>query len=113
MTDDDLETERLNVARTRPAMRFGIPWLLIVPVSITCLEINFLFGIKPALYVDPAIIVVTLGIVRKDHNAFRLWAVWLQTKALCCDRWFYGGAAVAPFPIKPSKHPRGVPSDAW
>jgi type IV secretory pathway VirB3-like protein len=112
--DEPLEDVPLRVARTRPAMRFGIPFVYIVPVGVICLEINAIFGLWPAIYVDPSLIIALIVIVRNDHNAFRLWGIWLQTKAIILDGWYYGGACVSPFPVRTkADRPRGVPSDAW
>ena len=112
--EEELEEEVLHVGATRPAMIWGIPFFIIVPVFIACLEIEMIMGLKMAAILDPPIILIAVVTVKHDYNAPRLWWVWLTTRALILDDVHWGGTAAAALPVKPSKHhARGVPSNAW
>jgi type IV secretion system protein VirB3 len=112
--EEGLEEEVLHVGATRPAMIWGIPFFIIVPVFVLCLEIEMILGMKMACILDPAIVLIAVVMVKHDYNGPRLWWVWLTTRALILDDAYWGGTAVAALPVKPSKaQPRGVPSNAW
>lgn len=112
--EDALEEDVLHVGATRPAMIWGIPFFIIVPVFVLCLEIEMIMGLRMALIFDPPIVVCAVAMVKYDYNGLRLWWVWLTTRALILDDWHWGGTAAAALPVKPSKHsPRGIPSNAW
>jgi type IV secretion system protein VirB3 len=112
--EEDLENEVLHVGATRPAMIWGIPFFVIVPVFILSLEIEMIMGLKMALILCPPVILTAIAMVKHDYNGPRLWWVWLTTRALILDDAHWGGTAVAALPIKPSKtQPRGVPSNEW
>jgi type IV secretory pathway VirB3-like protein len=112
--EDPLEEEVLHVGATRPAMIWGIPFFIIVPVFVLCLEIEMILGVKMAIILDPPIVLVAVVMVKHDYNGPRLWWIWLTTRALILDDIHWGGTAAAAMPVKASKrHARGVPSDAW
>jgi type IV secretion system protein VirB3 len=114
LEEDDLEQDVLHVGATRPAMVWGIPFFLIVPVFVLCLEIEMIMGMKMAAIFDPPIVLIAVVIVKYDYNGPRLWWVWLTTRALILDDMHWGGTVASHFPARPSKrHARGVPSNAW
>jgi type IV secretory pathway VirB3-like protein len=114
IAEEDLEEEVLQVGATRPAMIWGIPFFIIVPVFVLCLEIEMIMGLKVACILDPPIILIAVAMVKHDYNGPRLWWVWLTTRALMLDDWHWGGTAASALPVKqPANQPRGVPSDAW
>ena len=112
--EDDLEEDVLHVGATRPAMIWGIPFFIIVPVFIVCLEIEMILGLKMAGILDPPIVLIAIATVKYDYNGPRLWWIWIITRALILDDTNWGGTTAAPLPVKPSKtEPRGIPSNAW
>jgi type IV secretion system protein VirB3 len=114
MDEDALEEDVLHVGATRPAMVYGIPFFIIVPVFVVCLEIEMILGVKMACILDPPIILAAVITVKHDYNGPRLWWVWLTTRALILDDWHWGGTAASHLPVNASKrHARGVASNAW
>jgi len=112
--EEDIEEDVLHVGATRPAMIWGIPFFIIVPVFVVCLEIEMIMGLRMFFILAPPIILVSVATVKYDYNGPRLWWVWLTTRALILDDAHWGGTAAAALPVKVSKrHPRGVPSNAW
>lgn len=115
MTDEeDLEETVLHVGATRPAMIWGIPFWIIVPVFVFCLEVEMIMGMKMACILDPPMILIAVIMVKHDYNGPRLWWVWICTRAFILDDMHWGGTAAAAMPVKPSlDQARGVPSDGW
>jgi type IV secretion system protein VirB3 len=112
--EEPLEEDVLHVGATRPAMIWGIPFFIIVPVFIVCVEIEMIMGLKMALIFGPPIVMTAVAVVKHDYNGPRLWWVWLTTRALILDDWHWGGTAAAALPVKqPKTQPRGIPSHAW
>jgi type IV secretion system protein VirB3 len=116
--EEGLERHVLHVAATRPAMIWGIPFTIIVPVVVACLELEFILGWRMALILDPPLIVAAIALVKYDYNAPRLWWIWCITKARLLDDFYYGGTAASAFPLKPKLRfrpaaSRGTPSNAW
>jgi type IV secretion system protein VirB3 len=113
-TEDPLEEDLLHVGATRPAMIWGIPFFIIVPVFVLCLEIEMIMGLRMAFILGPPIVLIAVVMVKHDYNGPRLWWVWLTTRALILDDAYWGGTAAAAFPVKPPRrYGRGVPSHAW
>ena len=112
--EDTLEQDVLHVGATRPAMIWGIPFFVIVPVFIVCVEIEMIMGLKMAFVLGIPIILTSVAVVKHDYNGPRLWWVWLTTRALILDDWHWGGTAAAALAVKPAKkQPRGIPSYGW
>ena len=104
-----LDETPLFVAATRPALILGLPiglfvMLLMAATLIVILARNPIY----AGAVIPAWLAAQL-LVRYDYNAIRVAGLWLQTKCRSIDTPVWGGASPAPFPVKPSKRPRGTP----
>jgi type IV secretory pathway VirB3-like protein len=51
-------------------------------------------------------------LVRRDYNMVRIAILWLYTAGTAKDSRFWGGASVAPFPVRASAYGRGM-LDAW
>jgi type IV secretory pathway VirB3-like protein len=112
--ESPLEEHILHVGATRPAMIWGVPFFIIVPVFVLCLEIEMIMGLKMMLILGPPIILTAIVMVKHDYNGPRLWWVWLTTRALILDDAKWGGSTASHFPVKPSKaQVRGMPSNAW
>ncbi len=111
---EKLAETTLHVAATRPALLWGMP-LELAAVFIMAFGIitvachNFLYGgvVIPLWWAAHLL-------VRRDYNAIRVTFLWLLTAASALDSHLWGGASVAPLPIKPSKrNPRGMSPHAW
>ncbi len=108
---EDLSEDVLPIAATRPAMRFGLPLPLLLPlagVGYACLML--IPGWKSIPYA--AVTVLPLALVARlfvsyDYNWPRLVILWLRTSALAWDSGLWGGASVSPLPVARGG-PRGM-----
>ena len=74
MFEEDLLEERRAACRGNPAGDdLGIPFFIIVPVFVLCLEIEMIMGLKMACVLDPPIVLIAVAIVKHDYNGPRLW----------------------------------------
>lgn len=48
------------------------------------------------------------ALVRRDHNALRIAALWMQSKGKSLENHKWNGASVEPFPVRRSKTARGI-----
>lgn len=88
----------LFLACTRPAMVLGVP-MEAFGVNVIVTGVFFLIGGSLGyLLIAPAIHAVFLGLCRHDPNAFRILAVWLDTRGRCRDASFWGGSSYAVLP---------------
>lgn len=102
-----VEEGPLFVADTRPAMFFGIPHVAAVLLIFAFGEsIIFVGPIYAFWVIGPAI--ATRIAVRKDYNAPRLLVLWLMTKAISWDSFYWYGSSPSPFPLRRGKYPRGI-----
>lgn len=111
---EDLSEDVLPIAATRPAMRFGLPLPLLIPlgmVGYACLML--IPGWKSIPYA--AVAVLPLGFVTRlfvsyDYNAPGLFLLWLRTSALAFDSGLWGGASVSPLPARRGGGGKGMRS---
>lgn len=109
---EELSEDVLPIAATRPAMRFGLPLPLLIPlgmVGYACLML--IPGWKSIPYA--AVAVLPLGFLARlfvsyDYNAPRIFVLWLRTSAFAFDSGLWGGASVAPLPAKRGGRVRGM-----
>lgn len=102
---EELSEDVLPIAATRPAMRFGLPLPLLIPlgmVGYACLML--IPGWKSIAYAAGA--VLPLGTVARlfvsyDYNAPQIFLLWLRTSAFGFDNGLWGGASVSPLPARP------------
>jgi type IV secretory pathway VirB3-like protein len=52
--------------------------------------------------------VAAMNVVRKDYNMPRVIMLWLQTKALAFNSFYWYGSSPSPFPLHAGKYPRGI-----
>ena len=90
MSERKLKPRALYLACTRPSLTWGMP----TEAFSMCM---FAAGLVVVVFQTPIYFIVVLfglcmlcrQIVRHDHNAFRIWAAWMDTKLRCAtaDRW--------------------------
>lgn len=111
---EKLAETTLHVAATRPALLWGMP-LELAALFFTSGGVlavashNFLYAgaVIPLWWAAHLL-------VRRDYNAIRVTFLWLLSAAPALDSHLWGGASIAPLPIKPSKRSsRGMSPDAW
>lgn len=101
---EDLSEDVLPIGATRPAMHFGLPLPLLIPlggVGYACLML--VPGWVSIAYAAAA--VLPLGFVARlcvsyDYNAPGIFILWLRTSAFAWDTGQWGGASVAPLPAR-------------
>lgn len=99
MAERKLKPRVLYLACTRPSLTWGMP----TEAFSLCM---FVSGLVVVIFKNPIYFASTLAallmlcrqIVRHDHNAFRVWAAWMDTKLRCAtaDRWH--GSTADPLP---------------
>lgn len=98
--EDRLIEDTLFLACTRPATVAGAPMEamgvnLIVSASLFLAAHSLLY-----LLVAPVLHLVFREICRHDPNAFRVLWMYLQTKARCRTRSYWGGSSSSPLPVR-------------
>jgi type IV secretory pathway VirB3-like protein len=104
---EELTKVTIHVAKTRPAMKFGLPIELLIVFMVVTVEIGTLVGF---FYMIPMIAVwwgLTIW-VRKDYNMPRVFFLWFRGAAWDFDASVWGGVSVDPLPPS-SKEYRGIP----
>ena len=93
MAAPDLTEATLFVALTRPAMKWGVPYIAYLWNLFGTVFVSILLG-SPVYYGTGVIIhYVMKAVTRRDHYLWRQWLLWLQTKAKTQD-----GAPLSPLP---------------
>jgi len=95
-----LTEDTLFLAVTRPAMWFGVPLEAGLPIAMTAV-LMLIFSGNPlyAIGFGGAAFAAARLIVRHDANTFRLMMLWINTKARCVNRGFWGGSSYSPLPV--------------
>jgi type IV secretion system protein VirB3 len=105
---EPLETDTLYLAATRPAMFLGVPLalgaiLMMLAGFIVVLVKNPLYlGIMLPLWF------AARELVSRDYNAVGVVLLYLRTAGRSLDSKPWGGASVAPFPIRMRNRGRGM-----
>lgn len=109
---ENLETDTLYLAATRPAMFMG------VPLSVGAILL-MLTGLLVVVLKNPLYLAIMLPLwfasrelVARDYNAVGVVLLYLRTAGRSIDGRKWGGASVSPNPIRPRSGVRGM-SDAW
>lgn len=91
-----LEDDTLFLACTRPAMIAGVT-MEAMGINVMASALLFLVcgSILYGLVAIP-IHLICRGIVRYDHNAFRILVAWLDTRGRARNAHLWGGASVTP-----------------
>lgn len=105
---EELETDTLYLAATRPPLIFGVP-------LVVCGFLIIMTGLVVVLMRNPlylaSVIPVWLGarvLVARDYNAMGVVYLYLKTAGRSVDSPRWGGASVTPFPIRIQKRGRGM-----
>jgi type IV secretion system protein VirB3 len=109
---EPLEVDTLYLAATRPALFMGVP--LMVAVAFMMLSGFIIVLLENPLY---ELILVPLWLAARvlvawDYNAVGVAMLFLRTAGRGVDSVRWGGASVAPLPIRISRRGRGM-ADAW
>jgi type IV secretion system protein VirB3 len=105
--EESLTETVLHVAGTRPALIFGLPIELAIPLFIATVEVAVAAGLWVILMVP-----CWWGLswfVRKDYNAARVFTLWFRTSAFDFDVADHGGVSVNPLPFATERRFRGIP----
>ena len=109
---EPLETDTLYLAATRPALFMGVP--LVVAVGFMMLG-GFVIVLLENPFYELALIPVWLGarvLVARDYNAVGVALLYLRSAGRAVDSPKWGGASVAPLPVRVPRRGRGM-VDAW
>lgn len=95
------QRDPLFVAATRPALIFGLPIEMFVPLVMVAAGV-MIFGHDPLyLFVLVPLYFGARWLVRYDYNAPRVAWLWFRTKATGAgETQIWGGSSPSPFPIK-------------
>jgi len=94
------------LALQRPAMIYGVPYIGCVLNLAINVDFGAWFGLACGhrwwmflwwVSVAPAIHLVMKGICNRDHHLFRIFQLWLQTKAASPTNGGFGGPSLAAF----------------
>lgn len=95
-SQEDFNKDVLFLALTRPAMYYGIPLeAAVISVIAGGLAMIFLGSIFYTVLAIP-LLAISREICKKDHYAFRVIFCFLETKARCVNRSFWGGSSCSP-----------------
>ncbi len=105
---EPLEVDTLYLAATRPALFMGVP--LIVGVAFMMLAGFIIVFLETPLY---EILLVPLWfaarvLVARDYNAVGVAVLYLRSTGRAIDKPLWGGASVAPLPIRVLPRGRGM-----
>ena len=95
-----LVEDPLFLAVTRPSMWLGVPLEAALPIAFIAVLVLLITG-NPlyAVGFGGATFAAARLIVRHDANSFRLMMLWIDTKARCRNRSFWGGSSYSPLPL--------------
>ena len=108
---EPLEVDTLYLAATRPALFMGVP--LVVAVAFMMLGGFIIVLLENPLY-ELMLIPLWLAakvLVSRDYNAVGVAVLFLRTAGRGVDGARWGGASVAPLPVRVPQRGRGM-SDA-
>lgn len=105
---EPLETDTLYLAATRPAMFLGMPLalgailMMLAGFIVVLLKNPLYLGIMLPLWF------AARELVSRDYNAVGVVLLYLRTAGRSLDSKLWGGASVAPFPIRMRNRGRGM-----
>ncbi len=104
--DEELSQSVLHIAATRPALLWGVPYVVAVVIVQIAGIVGVLHWAGPII--GAPLWVLAAVLVRRDYNAPRIWMLWWNSSARCMDAEIWGGSSISPFPINLPKRLRGV-----
>ncbi|MGE4043373.1 MAG: VirB3 family type IV secretion system protein [Acetobacteraceae bacterium] len=106
MDDEELIPAPLHIGATRPALIWGVPYVL----AILIIQLGGIAGVfhwaGPVIALPAWFLAAIL--VRRDYNAPRVWALWYGTSARAWDAEVWGGSSMAPMPLHLPRRFRGI-----
>jgi type IV secretion system protein VirB3 len=100
---DERRKDTLFLACTRPAMFWGVPF----EGFMLNFCMTFLLGLwlgSPAYWLLGVAIHFPMRVLTSiDHNFFRVWRLWLETKGAAIGSDLWGGSALVALPSKPRR----------
>lgn len=104
MQEEPLNTDRLYLALTRPAMVFGVP-LEAAFISVMIGGLAMVIG-DSLFYLILAVplLVISYFVVKRDQNAFRVLFRFFDTGAKCRNQAFWGGSSPSPLQVQRRYH---------
>ena len=105
---EPLQTDTLYLAATRPALFMGVP--LTLGAGFLMLTGFLVVLLKNPLYLA-LVLPLFFGareLVARDYNAVGVMVLYLRTAGRSVDSEKWGGASVAPFPIRLRGRGRGM-----
>jgi type IV secretion system protein VirB3 len=105
---EPLQTDTLYLAATRPALFMGVP--LALGAAFLMLTGFIIVLLKNPLYL---VLILPLffaarELVARDYNAVGVLVLYLRTAGRSVDGDKWGGASVAPFPVRLRSRGRGM-----
>lgn len=108
--DAELEDEDFDVAAWRPALLFGLPYMMSVVLLLLCALVLMFYrsgGILRTCAGDAVGIgaIVMFGglcrtMLRNDFHGWGNFVAWVRLDARALDSRTYGGARLSPFPVR-------------
>ncbi len=105
---EDLETDTLYLAATRPPVLFGVPLTLFVLLLMLAGFIVVLMKNPLYLAVMGPLWLAARAVVSRDYKAVGVLFLYFRTAGRSVDNKRWGGASVTPFPIRVRKRGRGM-----
>jgi len=107
--------DMLFLALTRPAMMWGVPAVgCMLNISGSIIAGAWLGAGSYMILVwwvalMPPIHLLMRYAVSRDHNCFRVWLLWLETKAAAGRADMWGGATLSPLPVRWPRKAKDLP----
>jgi len=108
--------DMLFLALTRPAMKWGVPavgcMLNISGSMIVGAWLGVGNGLMILMWWSALIVPIHLLMryaVSRDHNFFRVWLLWLETKGGSVGSDIWGGATLSPLPVRWPRKAKDLP----
>ena len=105
---EPLETDTLYLAATRPAMVYGVPLTVFAILLMVAGFIIVLMRDPLYLLLMVPLFYATREVVARDYNAIGVVLLYLRTSGRSVDTRQWGGASVAPFPVRIRNRGRGM-----
>lgn len=108
MDEEKVNTDTLFLALTRPPLKWGVPYDGFRLNIIGTFVAGMFLGSPLYWFVGILVHLPMRWITSRDHNAFRVRRLWLETKGNAVGSDLWGGASLAPLPVWSTKKPTEV-----